>query len=472
MKFNIIKVLPAVGALMLAACNNEIVDDLEGRFMPPDDVALGQVSDAGVDECDGYNLFHVEMRGEDGSKLRTAFVGNKYYLAPGDYSPGAEETPVVGSYRLDQTSLTLSDGEQAVKEGTITVTRDGDDYAFTGVLWLDNGKVAKFSSQGLLHYERKAIMLDDYSPYMYECKKLDKNLYHINLCFTSTGVKHVMGADGNTKFEGNGSAIVMTFISYQNRLCPGTYLPADGPLLVADANPQPLSWLRGGSYKMSLFGFEFEMPTYGQYYTVTDGFNNPVPDIFVTDGTVTVENPHDNYFEITLDNTGLQTATQTPGEVYAKFAGEIAFGPVEGTIPGQGGDEPDEPETKSYTYTVSTNPDKPLERTIAVTDNDGNPAAQFVFLTLSDDFSGDYSVVQSPENAGDMSIGMELFGMMLGSYFNADGKNYCLQTGTTVKIETDAEGTLDFTLNNLTASASDGSLYSQSSYSLNQVKKK
>lgn len=456
---------------MLTACDNDIVDGLDGHFAPPSEVALGQVADAGVEECDGYNLFHVEMRGEDGSILSTAFVGNKYYLAPGDYAPGAEETPVVGSYRLGQTTMTLADGSHAVSKGIITVGRDGDNYTFAGVLWLDNGTVAKFKTQGTLHYERKAIVLDAYSPYMYECKKLGKNLYQINLCFTSTGVRHVMGADGNTKFEGTGSAIVMTFISYQNRLCPGTYAATDGPLIVADANPQPLSWLRGGSYKMSLFGFEFDMPTYGQYYNVVDGVNNPVPDIFVTEGTVEVANPHDNYFEITLDNTGLQTATQTPGEVYAKFAGEIAFGPVEGAIPGQEGEEAGEEQSKTYTYSVSTNPEKPLERTIAITDNEGNAAAQFVFLTLADSFEGTYDVVAAPEKAGDMSIGMELFGMMLGSYFNADGKNYSLQAGTKVQIAAAADGTLSFHLTNLTASDSSGNLYGQSSYSLDQVKK-
>lgn len=455
---------------MLTACDNDIVDGLDGRFTPPTEVALSQVTDAGVNECDGYNIFHVEMRGEDGRVLHAAFVGNKYYLAPGDYAPGTEETPVVGSYRLDQTTLTLADGDHAITEGTITVTRDGDNYTFAGVLWLADGTVTKFQTHGTLHYERKAIMLDGYSPYMYECKKLGKNLYQINLCFTSTGVKHVM-VDGNAKFEGTGSAIVMTFISYQNRLCPGTYSPADGPQLVADANPQPLSWLRGGSYKVTLFGFELNMPTYGQYYNVVDGVNNPVPDIFVTDGMVTVANPHDNYFEITLDNTGLQTATQTPGEVYAKFAGDIAFGPVEGVIPGQG-DDPDEPTAKTYTYSVTTNPDKPLERTIAITDNEGNAAAQFVFFTLADNLEGTYNVVASPEQAGDMSIGMELFGMMLGSYFNADGKNYSLQAGTKVQIEAGADGTLSFHLTNLTASDSSGNLYGQSSYGLDQVKKK
>lgn len=456
---------------MLTACDNDIVDGLDGRFTPPVEVALSQVTDAGVDECDGYNLFHVEMRGEDGSTLRTVFVGNKYYLAPGDYAPRNDEAPVAGSYRLDQTTLTLADGDHSITDGTITVTRDGDNYTFTGVLWLDNGTVAKFQSQGTLHYERKAIMLDAYSPYMYECKKLAKNLYQINLCFTSTGVRHVMGADGNAKFEGNGSAIVMTFISYQNRLCPGTYAAADGPQLVADANPQPLSWLRGGSYKMSLFGFEFEMPTYGQYYTITDGVNNPVPDIFVTEGTVTVANPYDNYFEITLDNGGLQSATQTPGEVYAKFAGDIAFGPVEGVIPGQG-DDPDESTAKTYTYSVTTNPDKPLERTIAITDNEGNATAQFVFFTQADNLEGTYDVVAAPAKAGDMSVGMELFGMMLGSYFNADGTNYSLQAGTKVQIAATADGTLSFHLTNLTASDSSGNLYGQSSYNLDQVKKK
>jgi hypothetical protein len=429
---------------LLTACTDSSVDDLKGVYPAPSVYELNTVTDEGVTKTEGKNIFSVELSDSEGNMLHVAFVGSKYFLESNDYTPGDTADLTVGTYIKKESYLQTSEGQSAISTGTISVTKSGDDYQFSGVVWAEDGSIAKFTSQGTLAYVRTPTKLTGVAKAKISAIE-NTDLFTVELVLTGSGVTSQL-VNGEPVYSGSGDMASLYFVTSERDLTAGTYQPATGPLIDPQATAQAGTFYKGGLYNYDLFGTIIPLNIYSCWNSIVDG--NAVFGSYIDGGSISVEKSDDNY-----------TVTIDYGELYAQYSGPITF------------DGATVAPTDSYSYTdAQEEKGDYLQHTLTVTNGTGT-VAQFVIFTDKNaaNLSGTYTVTASPEKTGDMSGGMELMGFPLGSYFVENGKNYYLTGGSLLII--DNNGTLSLIAGDLTSVDNSGNSGTTASLTFADVSK-
>lgn len=429
---------------LLTACTDSSVDDLKGVYPVPTVYELNTVTDKGVTKTEEKNVFNVELSDSAGNALHVAFVGSKYFLESNDYTPGDTASLTAGTYLKSQSYLQTSEGQTAISSGTISVVKSGDDYQFSGVVWADDGSIAKFTSQGTLAYVRTPTKLTGVAKAKISAIE-NTDLFTVELVLTGSGVTSQL-VKGEPVYSGSGDMASLYFVTSERDLTAGVYQPATGPLIDSQATVQAGTFYKGSLYNYDLFGTIIPLNIYSCWNSIVDG--NAVFDSYIDGGSISVEKSDDNY-----------TVTIDYGDIYAQYSGAITFDGATVTP------------TESYTYT-DTQEEKGdcLQHTLTIANGTGT-VAQFVIITdkNASNLSGTYTVSASPEKSGDMAGGMELMGFPLGSYFVENGKNYYLTGGSLLII--DNNGTLSLIAGDLTSADNAGNSGSTTSLTFAGVSK-
>lgn len=216
----------ALAALVLgfSSCVKSAVDELEGIYPEVESLNLGDVlSDGGITEQEGFNLFKVE-----GKDLSFTLTGKNWYLEPGEYVFSTE----LKNHVLLSTSTFQG---KAITKGSVSVSKEGDAYTLSGLVWMGE-EVARFRASGELVYQYVEIEPNfTYTISPYEDKGYNLTLNNLDgsfaanfLIITSGSVvgSYEMTSDADNLRDGQ--AFVGIDLSFFGLGVMGCYFDADG----------------------------------------------------------------------------------------------------------------------------------------------------------------------------------------------------------------------------------------------------
>ena len=403
----------------IVSCQDDAVDPLTGMFPEPTVLDLNTLTDEGVTEGGGMNVFNIKM--SDGNNTATfAVLGKKYFLESGTYTQSHNYER--NSFLASSSKVIVAGVEHAIDRGSLSVQKENEHYTISAMVWLDDQTPVKMTSEGDLTYVRKPSAL--VNVIQADIKPIDAtSLYQVYLAIGDAGVTGTV-TGGNAVYEGSGYLANVTLITSTPELSTGIYTAADavynGPAEQYTAG----TFLKGYTYNYEIFGMVLPLPVFSLWTTMVEG--QQVESKFIDTGSIGVVKIGDNYM-ITIDNGD---------DLYALYAGEIKF------------NAPTPAVSDNIIYTDNiTNSDDPAsdEHTVAIKKGE-TTLAQFVFRTEKDasSLAGTYEFADPCTSAGQLSKGVDFFGYAFGSYYNAEGVNYYINGGTLVITE--SEGKLSFVL--------------------------
>lgn len=144
----------AAAALVLGACEKSAISPLDGVYQKPEDFISDEVRSCSIEKLNNLRCFNIELANA-GSSLNLKLFGDKYYLEPVTFSPAKADAIKKGFYLVGEGGSTYTSGGSAVAldHGGITVSADGGNYAFSGTVWLADGRIIKIDSKATLVYE-------------------------------------------------------------------------------------------------------------------------------------------------------------------------------------------------------------------------------------------------------------------------------------------------------------------------------
>ena len=412
-------VMAACMMICMASCQNDAVDPLTGLFPEPTSLELNTLTDEGVTEHDGMNVFNIKM--SDGNNTATfAVLGKKYYLEAGTYT--LSQNYERNSFLANSSKVVMAGVEHAIDRGSLSVEKEKDHYTLSAMVWLDDQTPVKMTSEGDLTYVRKPSPL--VNVIQADIKPIDgTSLYQVYLAIGDAGVTGTV-TGGNATYKGSGNLASITLITSKQELSTGIYTAADAVYNGPAGQYTAGTFLKGYTYNYEMFGMVLPLPVFSLWTTMANGMQ--VDSKFIDSGTISVEKTDGDY-KITIDNGN---------DLYALYTGKIKF------------DVPTPVVSDDITYTdKTTNSDDAAsdEHTVAIKKGE-NTLAQFVFRTKKDasSLAGTYKFADPCNNFGQLSKGADFFGYAFGSYYIEDGVNYYLNGGTLVITE--SEGKLNFVL--------------------------
>lgn len=278
---------------------------------------------------------------------------------------------------------------------------------------------------------------------------LGNDLYQV---FLSIGTDGVTG-EGNTNhqtYAGNGKLVSVYFVTSEPDLTSGTYLPKDVDYNNPSEGYATSTFIKGYTYEYNFFGYIIPIDIFSNMFDVVDGETQSGATHLGT-GEIVVNKQGSNNYSITIDC----------GDVYATYEGSIDF------------KKPSTGAETSYFYTENLEEkDNAMQHTIVITDDADRTIAQFVVNTEKDASTlvGTYVYSDPCDMPGQMSGGLELFGMAFGSYYVADNNNYYLSGGT-VTIE-EHDGMLSIMATDLKSASGAGVSGDKTSLEFNNISKK
>ncbi len=414
-------VIAALLSLCLASCQEEAVDPLRGIFPAPTLLDLNTLTDGGVTEEGGMNVFHIKMSDGNNSAV-FGILGTKYFLEPGTYvkSQNYEHN----SFLAASSKITLAGAEHAIDHGSLAVEKNNDHYTISAMLWLDDQTPVKIISEGELAYVRKPQTL--VNVIQTDIKQIEgTNLYQVYLSIGDAGVSGTV-TNGNATYNGSGSLASLTLITSKPELSTGVYKPADAVYNGPAEQYAAGTFLKGYTYNYEMFGVVLPVPVFSLWTTMKDGMQ--VESKFIDAGTINVVKQGEEYI-ITIDNGD---------DLYARYAGPIKF-----NTPGSVASD-----DMIYTDNI-TNAEAPAsdEHTVAIKKGK-DILAQFVFRTEKNatSLAGTYNFADPCTSTAQLSKGADFYGYAFGSYYVDHGVNYYISGGT-LNIK-ESEGKLSFVLSN------------------------
>ena len=361
--------LLVVGAV---SCVKSAVDELEGKYPVVEQVNLGDVLEGdGIDVMDGFNVFRLEGQG-----LSLRLTGKNWYLEPGDYTFSDEirNRAVLSSSTLDG---------KAITDGSISVSKNGNDYAVSGLVWIGE-EVAKVKASGTIVYEYQEITPNyTYTAAPYEGRGYNLTLNNLDgsfaanfLLITSGEIAGTYEMTSDSENMHDGQAFIGIDLSFLGLGVLGCYFDVDGT-----------RW-------------------------------------FVREGTVTVSGDESMY---SVDITGL-VAINALEQTYPESS--ISFSNAKKEEP-----KPMVIEGYSFTHSESV-ADGVNEHTLTLKDASGKPAGRILIDTAP--LGGVIGTFEGASPLDADKIGKYItgfdgsaFGMgVLGSYLVIDGKQYLIGGGT------------------------------------------
>lgn len=295
-------------AVILGACTNSGLDDLEGRYTPPTALTDATVTGKAATTSDmvpGFNIFNVTI--ENGqTKLYLDLLGSNYFLEPGSYSAATAQEATGARFLIEMSYLDNNGQQQKIKSGTVMVERNGDDYSFSGVLWMEDGTALKIQASGNIHYERQYTHLT--KSFDYYVQQVTGGLYKHTFHFATAGVDCTFANHDNYTYTGSGNAAALMLITSTPELESGDYAPADAE--TANPDYKTNTYLKGFTFILDFGSFQLPVPINSMYYNVTP--EKADINTYFTTAKVSVDKKGEAYV-ITIDGDG----------VYAKYEGSL-----------------------------------------------------------------------------------------------------------------------------------------------------
>lgn len=297
--------------LVLTACNDGL-DDLTGKYPTPESYTFNTVASSSVEKQDALRLFAVRFTNASGDELSITFVGSSYYLQAAAFSEATATEAKSGNYILGANYTSFkkvgASSAVAVDNGTLTVTKDGDNYTISGVLWMADNSVIEVSCTGTIVYEADAnaepialtkVLGTLYNYYYYQMPTVTVQLGTADVDASYDAATYSM------VYTGTGNYLAIDFYTPDGYLYPGTYTPADAAS-VAEGN-----YVKGYDTTYDWGGGTVDLTNLSTCWWTVD--NGTTSGVHIETGDIVVEK-NDNIYTITLNN----------GDIYAKFTGEIA----------------------------------------------------------------------------------------------------------------------------------------------------
>ena len=389
-----------LGLALVAAtvsCEKSSVEPLTGKYGEAELVEGITLTNAGVDEVDGMNVFSLSS-----SQMVLQLVSYNWYPSAGSYTVASE----AGNSVL-LTASTI--GGKTLDHGGITVYKDGDDYEFIGTVWLSDGSIVKVKANGHLEYQEIIVEPEHYY-----------TIFPYTADNGSTGWNIAL-----TDLSGN---FVSTFLVMNGSGVTGDYLVTSDTANLKDGD--------------ALVGFDlsFLIPGLigGCYFD--EGGNR----WFIQSGTVTVSGSEDMYSVFVTDMVATDAAGQTYNGTSISFANAVKAAPQNLVYEGW-----------SCTYKSEDNSEAATTvHTLSLKNAEGSAAGQVVVTTnLLEGVAGTFQ--PAADGGVGYTAGMDLsaFGMgIIGSYVNVEGANQMI-TGGTMTISSTG-GLITLTVTDLKSSLS------------------
>ena len=406
--------------LALASCTKTELAPLKGIYPAAQEPVLTTLAASSFEKTDANRIFHVKFTGEGNSAVDTYLVGARaqYYLEPGVYGPG------------DKNLCFLVDGKttingKAVKDGQITVKKDGDNYRFVFVLFDTEGNAYRTMWQGELAYEPdpEPVAL---TKVLTAQSNVESGTNSVTLSLGTSGLESVNGT-----VTGDGNYLAVDLYSADGYLHEGTYT-ASAAGGVINEGEFGIGWDPG-----DLWGIGWVFENWGTcWWTVSGGQSSARK---ITSGTITVEKKGSKY-----------VITWGSENTYPDWA--VFEGTVDALAPGSG---------PSYDYTYTENLSDAVDSSFSpvagvkthnlVFFNAAGEDVAYFDLVLAEgetDLSGEYTCTEYAHEPYTFGNGYDLsmWGMGVGGsrYVGADGAVVLLGVGEKLTVTKLGEGIYEF----------------------------
>lgn len=355
-----------------ASCVKSALDPLENKYPEVQQINLGAtLENGGIEELDGFNIFTLKAEG-----LSLRLAGKNWYPEAGDY--------VYGTELKNRAILSPSTvNGKAITEGSVSLSKNGNEYSISGLLWMGE-EVVKVRASGILVYEYQEIEANyTYTAAPYEGRGYNLTLNNLDGSFAANFLLITSGAMAGTyemtsdsENMHDGQAFIGIDLSFIGLGVLGCYFDVDGT-----------RW-------------------------------------FVREGTVTVSGDESMYSVDIAGLVAINALEQTYPESSISFSNAKKEEPKPMVIDGYSF-------THSEAVTEGVN-----EHTLTLKDASGKPAGRILIDTaplggVIGSFEGASPLDEDKIGKYITGFDASAFGMgILGSYLVIDGKQYLIGGGT------------------------------------------
>ena len=271
----------AAAALLLGSCTKSAISPLEGVYPKPEDFISTELVSSSIVKLDGVRCFNIELA-DAGAKLNLKFYCDKYYLEPVTYSAADAASIKKGFYLVGEGGSTYTNGGKTVgiDHGGISVSVNGNNYSFSGAIWLVDGSVVKINSKVTLVYEPdpEPVRL---STVLSASSNVANGTPSVSLNLAQAGISSVQNPDYSTSWTGEGYYLALDLYSADGYLHEGTYTPSAAGGQISEGT-FGIGWDPG-----DIFGWGINFTDWGTcWWNVAGGVAKSEKKI--TEGTVTV----------------------------------------------------------------------------------------------------------------------------------------------------------------------------------------
>lgn len=283
----------AAGLLALSSCVEDAITPLTGKYEKPAAYELNTLKSQSVEKGDKTRTFTVEVS-DGNATLNMVFVGDKYFLADGSYTPSPADQAKKNMYIVGNGGTTFNN--IPVESGSIKVTQGTGSYTFSGILWLADESIVDFKSNVALAYEPdpEPVKL---TQVISATSNVANGTNSVTINLGTSDISSTMDPNTwQTVWTGEGNYLAVDFYSADGYLHPGTYKPSAAGGVIAEGE-YGIGWDPG-----DLWGIGMVFENWGTcWWTVSNGTTTAEK---ISSGDIIVEKSGSKY-TITYNHNGL-----------------------------------------------------------------------------------------------------------------------------------------------------------------------
>lgn len=283
----------AAGLLALSSCVEDAITPLTGKYEKPAAYELNTLKSQSVEKGDKTRTFTVEVS-DGNATLNMVFVGDKYFLADGSYTPSPADQAKKNMYVVGNGGTTFNN--IPVESGSIKVTQGTGSYTFSGILWLADESIVDFKSNVALAYEPdpEPVKL---TQVISATSNVANGTNSVTINLGTSDISSTMDPNTwQTVWTGEGNYLAVDFYSADGYLHPGTYKPSAAGGVIAEGE-YGIGWDPG-----DLWGIGMVFENWGTcWWTVSNGTTTAEK---ISSGDIIVEKSGSKY-TITYNHNGL-----------------------------------------------------------------------------------------------------------------------------------------------------------------------
>ncbi len=283
----------AAGLLALSSCVEDAITPLTGKYEKPAAYELNTLKSQSVEKGDKTRTFTVEVS-DGNATLNMVFVGDKYFLADGSYTPSPADQAKKNMYIVGNGGTTFNN--IPVESGSIKVAQGTGSYTFSGILWLADESIVDFKSNVALAYEPdpEPVKL---TQVISATSNVANGTNSVTINLGTSDISSTMDPNTwQTVWTGEGNYLAVDFYSADGYLHPGTYKPSAAGGVIAEGE-YGIGWDPG-----DLWGIGMVFENWGTcWWTVSNGTTTAEK---ISSGDIIVEKSGSKY-TITYNHNGL-----------------------------------------------------------------------------------------------------------------------------------------------------------------------